>query len=141
MDRMRLTRSPGIASHAARAFLGLAPLVLVGCMSVHIHAGDTPVAVHRHLGALQVQVGAPERQVVGQLVGLGIAATPMGLTAGYTRQRWAVLGPGCRAVLWVEEGVDEALRRDLEQVAGVCLVQAAGREPLRSGAGAAERRK
>ncbi|NRF69683.1 hypothetical protein HLB44_22005 [Aquincola sp. S2] len=93
-------------------------------MTVHIDSGEGDVRIVRHVGLLQVQVAQPERQVVGALHGIGLASTPLGLSAGFTRQRWTAIGPQCRAVLWVDgpEAVDAAMRQTLAQIAGVCLV-------------------
>lgn len=102
--------------------------VLAGCVTVQLNAAGGEATVVRHVGWLQVQVSQPEQAVVGRVHGLGLVATPMGVSAGYTRQRWAALGPGCRAVLWAEDGtvIGESTRRMLEQTAGVCLVSGEG---------------
>jgi hypothetical protein len=112
--------------HRPTALITPLALLLAGCMTVRIQAGDEPVQVVRHVGLLQVALAAPEQAVVGRLQGLGLVATPMGWSAGYTRQQWAVMGPQCRALLWVSEGgaVDAEMRRTLGQLAGVCLVEA-----------------
>lgn len=107
------------------------PILLVGaglsgCMSLHLQAGDEQVKVIRHVGMLHVELAAPDRAVVGQLSGLGVSVTPLGLVIGHARQRFAAIGPQCRAVLWIDDAstLDEATRRQVEQVAGVCLMEA-----------------
>ena len=91
-------------------------------MTVHIDAGDARVRTVRHVGYLQIDLASPDQAVVGALSGVGLAATPLGWSAGYTRQRWAAIGPECRAVLWAD-GADAGarLRDTLATVAGVCL--------------------
>lgn len=104
---------------------------LSGCMSLHLEAGPHDVKVTRHLGLLHVELRSPERAVVGQLSGLGLALTPLGLVLGHARQRFAALGPQCRAVLWIDDAsaLDEAARRHVQQLAGVCLVEAHAPDP------------
>ena len=99
-------------------------LSLSACMTVHIDAGDADLRVVRHVGLLHVEVKAPERAVVGSLSGIGVAGTPLGWSAGYTRQRWAAIGPQCRAVLWIDGPLDADTRADLERVARVCVLDA-----------------
>lgn len=102
----------------------LLPPVLAGCMTVHLHTTGAEPRVLRHVGWLQIEVPQAEAAVMGRLDGLGLVSTPMGASAGYTRQRWAALGPQCRAVLWVQDGtrLDEPMQRTLQQTAGVCLL-------------------
>ena len=97
--------------------------LLTGCMTVQIESGDSQIKMLHHVGFLQIELPQSDKAIVGALYGVGIVATPMGWSAGYTRQRWAAIGPQCRAVLWVNGTVDASVRRDLEQVAGVCLVE------------------
>ena len=95
---------------------------LSACMTVRIESRDAEVRVVRHFGLLQIDLQSPDKAVVGAVTGVGVAATPFGWSAGFTRQRWAAMGPQCRAVLWVERGeVDAATREALSSVAGVCL--------------------
>jgi len=111
-------------------------LLAGGCVTVQIDtAGADPVVV-RHLGWLQVQVNQPEQAVVGRLQGLGLVSTPMGVSLGFTRERWAALGPGCRAVLWAEDDVaiNETMRRTLAEAAGACLADGATAPPATRGA-------
>lgn len=97
---------------------------LAGCMTVHLHTGQAEPRVLHHLGWLQVEVPQAERAVVGRLQGVGLVSSPMGISAGYTHQRWAALGPQCRAVLWVQAGAQlaDAAQQALHQVAGACLL-------------------
>ncbi len=99
---------------------------LSGCMSLHLHAGEDEVKVVRHIGLLHVELAAPERAVVGQLSGLGLSVTPLGLVLGHARQRFAAIGPQCRAVLWIDDAstLDAAARQQIQQLAGVCLLEA-----------------
>jgi hypothetical protein len=115
---------PAVAT-AALCVLGHC-LLLSGCMTVRIEARDTEVKVVRHVGLLIVDTLRSNKSVVGDIRGVGIVSTPLGWTAGYTRQRWAAIGPQCRAVLWVDGSapLDEASRRMLIDVAGLCLVDA-----------------
>lgn len=97
-------------------------------MTVHVDAGGQPVTVLRHVGLLQIQAPPPaspgEQAFVGDLRGFGLFATPAGITLGYTRERWAIMGSQCRAVLWMDEHghLDEALRKQLAQINGLCLL-------------------
>lgn len=97
--------------------------LLTGCMTVQIESDDSQIKILHHIGFLRIELPQPDKAIVGALYGVGIVATPMGWSAGYTRQRWAAIGPQCRAVLWVNGNVDASVRRDLEQVARVCLVE------------------
>lgn len=110
----------------SRLSILLAGAGLSGCMSLHLQAGDEQVTVVRHVGVLHVELAEPRRAVVGQLSGLGLSVTPLGLVIGHARQRFAAIGPQCRAVLWIDDAstLDDALRRQVEQVAGVCLMEA-----------------
>ena len=102
----------------------LAVAALPGCMTVRIESPAAEVRVLRHVGLLRIELPPHDKALVGALSGFGLAGTPLGWSAGYTRQRWAAMGPQCRAVLWVEQGeVDPATRAALSGVAGVCLVE------------------
>lgn len=94
-------------------------------MTVHIESAGVPVQVVRYVGLLKVEVAAADSAVVGDLSGVGIVGTPMGWSAGYTRQRWAALGPECRAVLWTTDATqaDAAVRGMLRTAAGACEVR------------------
>jgi hypothetical protein len=97
---------------------------LSACMTVQIESRDAEVRVVRHFGLLQIDLQSPDKALVGAISGVGVAATPFGWSAGFTRQRWAAMGPQCRAVLWVERGaVDATTREALSAVAGVCLAE------------------
>lgn len=102
----------------------IACVALPGCMAVHIASPDG-VRVVRHVGVLRIDLPTPDGAVVGTLSGVGVAGTPLGWSAGYTRQRWAAMGPECRAVLWIDDPVelDERTRRSLTGIAGLCLVE------------------
>lgn len=117
---MALPRALPVPLRIAAALLSV--VALVGCMTVHIDAGDADLRVVRHVGVLHVELQSPQRAVVGTLSGIGLAGTPLGWSAGYTRQRWAAIGPQCRAVVWLDGPLDHETRRDLERVARVCLL-------------------
>lgn len=94
-------------------------------MTVRIEARDGEVKVLQHLGFLRIEPQSSRKEVVGELRGFGVVSTPMGLAAGYTRQRWAAIGPECRVVLWLgDRPLDDASLRALVDVAGLCLVDA-----------------
>ena len=99
---------------------------LSGCMSLRLEAGENDVKIIRHIGLLHVELASPERAVIGQLSGLGVSMTPLGLVIGHARERFAAIGPQCRAVLWIDDAsaLDDAARRQIQQLAGVCLVEA-----------------
>lgn len=109
-----------LSAQTAAALTGA--FALAGCMTLHIDSGDADLRIVRHIGVLHVEVQAPERAVVGSLSGLGLAATPLGWSAGYTRQRWAAMGPQCRAVVWMDGTPDSTTREELRHVAGLCLL-------------------
>lgn len=92
-------------------------------MTVRIEALHGEVKVLRHFGVLMVEPQPTSKAVVGEISGIGVVGTPMGLVAGYTRQRWAVIGPECRVVVWVDGAfpIDPITRRALIDAAGVCL--------------------
>ena len=136
------------SSSRPRWWTGLMAVLLAGCVTVHIESADAPVRVVRHVGLLQIELAAPEAAIAGSLSGVGLTATPMGWSAGYTRQRWAALGPACRAVVWLDRAPLDAPTRDaLAAAAGVCLLdeppagavaRTAGPRPLQSAAAAHE---
>ena len=129
------SNSPALLATASVASLCA---LLAGCMTVQIEASDGQVTVLRHMGLLQIEVPQSDRAVVGALQGVGLVSTPMGWTAGYTRQRWAAIGPQCRVVLWVNESatIDEETRHRLSSLAGVCLVEDGEQPILERGANA-----
>lgn len=113
---------PGIG-RSRWALVIAAAMASAGCMTVHLDSGGAPVGVVRHFGVLHVELPRPGAAVVGELSGTGIAATPLGWSAGYTRQRWAAIGPQCRAVVWLADGrIDEPTRSRLSALSGVCLI-------------------
>jgi hypothetical protein len=90
---------------------------------VHITQADGQIRTIRQVGVLKVEMKDTEKAVVGSSVGFGVIGTPLGWSAGYTHQRWALMGAGCRAVVWAAPGavVDASVREELAQIAGVCL--------------------
>ena len=103
---------------------------LAGCVTVHIESKDGDVRTVRHAGLLQVQLASPEQAIVGSLSGVGLVGAPLGWSLGYTRQRWAVIGPECRAVVWLEPGdLNDRTRDALVRVAGLCLIAEPGVAP------------
>lgn len=113
-----------LATLAAACSAALALASLAGCMTVRIESRETDVRVLRHVGWLSIDMPTADKAVIGSVSGVGLAATPMGWSAGYTRQRWVALGPQCRAVLWIDHGaLDTATREALGAVAGVCLAE------------------
>lgn len=104
--------------------LAFIPATLCACVTVHIESAGVPVHVVRHVGLLKVEVATAQSAVVGDVSGVGIVGTPMGWSAGYTRQRWAAMGPECRAVLWTDAAQpDAAVRGMLSAAAGACEVR------------------
>lgn len=96
---------------------------LAGCVTLRIEGDDGSVRVVRDVGILRVEIAQPRRAVVGSLSGFGIVGAPLGWSAGYTNQRWALLGNDCRTVVWpAPGGIDERTRADLIRAAGVCLL-------------------
>jgi hypothetical protein len=120
------TEGAAVAMQGMRsAVLGfLAIAGLTSCMTVNIDSRDAPVQVVRHAGVLRISVASPEQAVVGSVTGVGVAGTPMGWTAGFTRQRWAAIGPECRAVIFLDPNAElgDAARRALAEVSGACLL-------------------
>jgi outer membrane lipoprotein SlyB len=109
-------------SLAVSAILATA-LLLAGCVSLHVQSRDGQVRTVRHFGILHVQLANPEQAIVGSLSGVGLVGAPLGWSLGYTRQRWALMGPECRAVVWLDEGnVNSNTSEALAQVAGLCLI-------------------
>mgnify|MGYP003614032666 CR=1 FL=1 len=105
----------------------LLPLVLVltttACASVRIESASGEVRIEQRWGVLGVVVGGPATSHVAEIKNLGIASTPMGWSAGFTRQTWASLGAECRLVIWVSEAEHlETARRLQASTTGVCLV-------------------
>lgn len=118
---MRRARAIAIATASVLLASGLS-----GCMTVHIEAKDGDVRTVRHAGLLLVQLASPQQAIVGSVSGVGLIGAPLGWSLGYTRQRWAAIGPECRAIAWLEAGdLNEASRAALTRVAGLCLIAAA----------------
>jgi hypothetical protein len=102
----------------------LVAAALTGCMTVRLESPGSEIQITRHFGLLHIELPVHDQALVGALSGIGLVATPMGWSAGYVRQRWAAMGPRCRAVLFVERGrVDPATRDALSGAAGVCLIE------------------
>ena len=109
------------------AFLRAAALlcasVVSGCVSVRIEGPDGGVRVVRSVGLVMIDVAQPRTAVTGSISGVGIIQAPLGWSAGFTRQRWALLGRECRAVIWPPPGgLDEETRAAIGRTAGVCLM-------------------
>jgi hypothetical protein len=120
----RPSQSP---SASARRLVGVACLAAcagtAGCVTLRIEGDDGSVRVVHGAGVLRVELGQPKRAVVGSLTGFGIVGAPLGWSAGYTDQRWALLGNDCRTVVWpAPGGIDERTRAELIRAAGVCLL-------------------
>lgn len=98
-------------------------LAATGCASVHIESALGDVRIEQRWGVLGVVVDGAAPGYVAEVRSLGIASTPMGWSAGITRQSWASLGPECRLVIWVSEVEHlEAARRLQASTKGVCVV-------------------
>lgn len=95
-----------------------------GCMSVHITQANGQVQTIRQFGVLKVEVSDPQQAVIGSSSGFGVIGSPLGWSVGYTQQRWALMGTGCRAVVWAAPGavVNAGTRDELAHIAGVCLL-------------------
>ncbi len=100
-------------------------IATTGCVSVRLESADGAVRVERSFGIVRIQVSEPRTAVVGSVTGLGAVADPLGWSLGYTRQRWALLGPQCRAVVWSEAGTTPSsdTTSRLGEAAGLCLVE------------------
>ena len=102
---------------------------LAGCMTLRIESREGDVRIVRSAGLLHVQLASPQQAIVGSLSGVGLVGAPLGWSLGYTHQRWAAIGPECRAVVWLEDGeLNGATRAALARVAGLCLIAAPGTE-------------
>ncbi len=114
--------------HLSAAFLRfgactVAAFGLAGCVTLRIEGADGHVEVVRSLGMLRVGLARPEQAIVGSISGVGLVGAPLGWSAGYTKQRWALLGNECRTVVWLAPGgIDESARAALARAAGVCLM-------------------
>ena len=113
-----------LRSHVAARWLAVvAAWSLVGCVSVRIEAAGGEVRTTRHLGVLHIELANPRQAITGSVAGLGLVGAPLGWSFGYTRQRWALMGSGCRAVVWLGPGgLNELTRTALANAAGVCLI-------------------
>lgn len=111
---------------AAAVAAAAATLALSACMTVVIEARDGQVRVERGFGVLRVELPAAETAITGAVSGTGIAFTPLGWHIGYARQRWAAMGPQCRAVVWLDgTQLDAASRRWLGTLPQVCPLELA----------------
>ncbi len=112
-----------MARRALAAVAVMLASVLAGCVTVHIEAKDGEVRTVRHAGLLSIELAQPQQAIVGSVSGVGLVSAPLGTSLGYTRQRWALIGPSCRAVAWLPPGeVNEKTRDELARAAGVCLI-------------------
>jgi hypothetical protein len=117
-----------IGFHAAAKLLrpatGLAlAAAQAGCMTVQISGADQETRVIRGFGVLRVELADPKGAITGSVSGIGLVGAPLGWSAGYTRQRWAILGKGCRTVVWPPPGgLDDRLRAELARAAAVCVM-------------------
>ena len=98
-------------------------IATASCASVRIESASGEVRIEQRWGVLGVFVDGAASSHVAEVRGLGIASTPMGWSAGFTRQSWASLGPECRLVIWVSEAEHlEATKRLQASTNGVCVV-------------------
>ncbi|WP_326543089.1 hypothetical protein [Pseudorhodoferax sp.] len=96
--------------------------LVTACMSVHITAGEGEVRMSRHFGVLSIELAEPKAAIAGEVLGVGVIGSPLGWSIGYTTQRWALLGEGCRAVIWTSGGdLDPLVVQEARHAAGVCL--------------------
>jgi len=121
MSRAALVR---LAASLLRPAAGLVLATgLSGCVTLRLEGSDQEVRVVRGFGILRVELAQPQLAIAGSVSGVGIVGAPLGWSAGYTRQRWAVLGRGCRTVVWPPPGgMDERIRAELASAAGVCVM-------------------
>lgn len=113
-----MSSSPAIVS------VLLASTGLGGCVTLEIQAADGHVDVQRRVGLLQVVLPQPaSASIAGTVSGVGLVAGPLGWSLGVARERWALLGPDCRTVVWAPpQGFDASTRDLLARAAGVCLL-------------------
>ncbi|WP_284447014.1 hypothetical protein [Fluviibacter phosphoraccumulans] len=98
-------------------------IATVSCASVRIESASGEVRIEQRWGVLGVFVDGAATSHVAEVRGLGIASTPMGWSAGFTRQNWASLGPDCRLVIWVSQPEHlVTIRRLADAKTGVCVV-------------------
>ena len=101
-------------------------LALSACVSVRLEGADGDVRIERHLGVLYIALANPRQALVGTVAGVGVVGAPMAWSVGYTRQRWALLGTECRAVVWLPPGEVSAATRAELAAAATCLVDEGG---------------
>lgn len=98
-------------------------LAASGCASVRIESASGEVRIEQRWGVLGVVVGGSAKSHVAEVRSLGIASTPMGWSAGVTRQSWASLGPECRLVIWVDQPKHVATIRSMTSTrTDICVV-------------------
>lgn len=102
--------------------LMLVSLTVAGCANVRIESPSGEIRLEQRWGILSVVVDSPTTNYVAEIRSLGITSTPMGWSAGITRQNWASLGPDCQLVIWVSEAEHlEAAKRLEASIKGVCI--------------------
>jgi hypothetical protein len=74
-------------------------LGLSACTTVHIHAGDGSVAVHRSLGFVYLQATPGSTPLVFRGTTLGLQSGPWGHSLGYSQTSLALLPAGCHVVV------------------------------------------
>lgn len=112
-------------AHCGWPLLAAASMLLCACVSVQVTDSTGGVRTVRGVGMLRVELPSAAPSITGAITGIGLVQAPLGWTLGYTHQRWALLGPDCRAVVWMpRDGPDPQLVRELTHAAGVCLLDA-----------------
>ena len=114
-----------LARTLPKALCLVAAASMAGCVTAHFEASNGDIRTVRHFGVMRIEPTRSGASLTGSMSGIGLVDTPMGWTVGYTRQRWALPGDKCGAVVWLPPGgVDEQTREALVRAAGVCLIEA-----------------
>ena len=94
------------------------------CTTIEIRNDRGDIRVERSFGFASVNVSPDAGLITARISSLGYVSTPLGHSAGWSRQSITASDGGCRIIVWIDERQDrEAISRELESVASVCVVE------------------
>lgn len=104
---------------------GITVMAFSSCTVVELSESEGATRIERRVGFTSITIQPAGDAVVARVTSLGLVNTPLGFTAGYGMQQFAVLGEDCRAVFWVESKQHiEALEKLTANLEDICLIDA-----------------
>lgn len=94
------------------------------CTVVTIHDAEGHTRIERNIGIANIILAPTVSATVAEVKSFGFVSGPLGAQAGFSWNRIAAASAGCRVIVWLEtaEQLNDELRREIEQVNGVCWV-------------------